>query len=179
MGRQILAGEAKAVKKGFPPMVNPSAADVAHCLDVFQQRYRLAAPAMQKYADLQLEMKTLRARVQQAARGLAATLRVLLAGEESATKRRAMRGYGFRFRDDAAPPEQPQAREELHRQPPANEPTTAAPERNTPTQTVEEEAANPSPRQKPGEMPQERPRPGQVHTYDHRWITSPQQAQAG
>jgi hypothetical protein len=186
LGRLIIAGEAKALTKGFPAMVNPSVADVVDCLDAFKQRYATAEPSDRNYQEVQLKMKELRGRAQLAARGLAATLRVLLSGEEPSGKRRAMRGYGFRFRDEPAPP--------VVLQPPLEPNQEALP--NSPgdddTQNSPVQATEPDP---PGKVfpknisphtPSKR-EPVQlegvqvegVRGYDHRWIMSPKRAQAG
>ena len=97
LGESIVAGEEKAVAKGFPAMTNPSVADLLVCMASFEERRIATDVADRNYREAQANMANLRKQVRLAARGLATTLRILLDGEAKSSVRRAMRGYGFRF----------------------------------------------------------------------------------
>lgn len=93
----VVRGDADAVAAGYPPMANPSAAEVAAVLAAAQIEAGEADSADRKLDQAQEAIALLRGEADQWVRDIMAELRFVLRRKSSASQRRIMRTYGATF----------------------------------------------------------------------------------
>ena len=110
---QVVEGDRLAVEAGYPPMVNPSAAEVAQVLEAARREADDVARADRAYDQAQEAVARLRIRADELIQEVMAELRFALRRRDPASRRRIMRTYGARFyylrgepRDPDDPPEE-------------------------------------------------------------------------
>ncbi len=94
---EIVAGEVEAVDAGFPPMANPSAAEVAMMLAAFQNEADDVAPADTAVREAQLEAAKLRAEADELIDDAKENLSHSLRKETAPAMRRVLRMFGYKF----------------------------------------------------------------------------------
>jgi hypothetical protein len=107
----IVAGDARAVAAGYPPMQNPSAAELDAVLQAALQAARTAPAADRAYDEAQEQSAALRSRANALVRDVIAELRFALRRKDEPSQRRIMRSYGVVFRylkDDPLEPDEDQ-----------------------------------------------------------------------
>ena len=97
LARGLIAADATAVGQGFPPMVNPSAAELQTLLESAQKEYDEVPMADRAIDDLQTELDTLRPQADKLIKALNAQLEAALYELPDEGIRRVTRTYGFDF----------------------------------------------------------------------------------
>ena len=98
LAEHIVKGDAEAVAKGFAPMLNPSAEELQHCIDIARQELSESIAAGTAFNDAQTKIAKLRPQAKQLIRDVLDELRFFLRKKEPADRRRIMRFYGFTFK---------------------------------------------------------------------------------
>ena len=94
----LIKGDELAVKAGYPPMSNPSAAELKEILEQAWREMRDVAPADREYDDIQAELEASRPRADELIKEVMAELRFHLRHFDRPSQRRIMRTYGVVFR---------------------------------------------------------------------------------
>jgi len=95
---ELIKGDELAVKAGYPPMSNPSAAELKEILEQAWQETRDVSSADREYDDIQAELEELRPRADELVKEVMAELRFHLRHFDRPSQRRIMRTYGVVFR---------------------------------------------------------------------------------
>ncbi len=95
---RVVQGDADAVAAGFPPMANPSAAELQAVLEAARSEAGDVAMADRAYDQAQAAVAALRSRADELAAEVMAELRFYLRKEQAPSQRRILRTYGARFR---------------------------------------------------------------------------------
>jgi hypothetical protein len=98
LGQSTINGDAEAVAAGFPPMSNPSAAELQLLLDSATAEAGEADASDRVYDKAQATVSDLRVGVDKMINDIMAELRFRLRDEDNASQRRIMRTYGTTFK---------------------------------------------------------------------------------
>ncbi len=98
LAARVVKGDADAVAAGYPPALDPSAADLAAVLESTRAEVKDVAMADRAYSEAQKAVAALRPRADELIAEVIAELRFTLRKEEASNRRRTMRTYGARFR---------------------------------------------------------------------------------
>lgn len=98
LAAQVVQGDANAVAAGYPPALDPSAADLAAVLEATKSEVKDVAMADRAYNEAQKAVAALRPQADELIADVVAELRFTLRKEEASNQRRMMRTYGARFR---------------------------------------------------------------------------------
>ncbi len=93
-----MQGDAEAVAAGYPPMANPSAAELQAVLETARSEVGDVAVADRAYDQAQAAVAALRAEADDWVAEVMGQLRLHLRRQEPPSQRRIMRTYGARFR---------------------------------------------------------------------------------
>jgi len=93
----VVKGDAEAVADGYPPMANPSAADITVVLETAQAEAGEADIADDVFDQAQETVATLRVEADQWISDIMAELRFVLRRKPTASQRRVMRTFGATF----------------------------------------------------------------------------------
>ena len=93
----LIKGDAEAVRLGFPPMVNPSAAELQIVLDVALKEYRDVTGSDTAYDKAAEILAKHRVTANEWIKEIVDELNFALRKENASSKRRIMRSYGFKF----------------------------------------------------------------------------------
>ena len=97
LSQSVINGDAEAVAAGFPPMVNPSVAELQLLLDSATAETGEADASDRVYDKAQAMVADLRVNVSKMIDDVMAELRFTLRDEDRASQRRIMRTYGATF----------------------------------------------------------------------------------
>jgi hypothetical protein len=97
LAAQIIKGDADAVAAGYPPMINPSAAEVAAQLTLAQAEVNQVSEADRAYDQAQATVAAPRAQADALIQDVMEQLRFNLRKQDEASQRRIMRSYGVKF----------------------------------------------------------------------------------
>ncbi|MBR8537889.1 hypothetical protein KDU71_20120 [Carboxylicivirga sediminis] len=98
IARRVIDGDAAAVAKGFPAMMNPSVAELQEVLDKAWKEVNDVPAADESYDKAQEAIAEIRDEVDELIRDIYDTLNFMLRKKEAAGRRRILQNYGFRFR---------------------------------------------------------------------------------
>lgn len=98
MAGRVQQGDAEAVKAGFEPMVNPSAADLKKTLQKAKKEIEDVAPADRAYDEAQEAVEALNPQAYEFEDEVMAQLRYKLRKKDKPSQRRIMRTYGSQFK---------------------------------------------------------------------------------
>jgi len=107
MANRVVQGDADAVAAGYPPALDPSAADLAAVLKATKSEVKDVAMADRAYDKAQEAVAVLRPQVDELIADVIAELRFTLRKKDAPSQRRMMRTYGARFRYLAGEPVDP------------------------------------------------------------------------
>lgn len=97
LAQQVVDGDAKAVKEGFAPMLNPSATEVGEVLAEARKELADVAPADRALDEAETAVAEARPKADELIDDIMADLRYHLRKLDPPSQRRIMRGYGARF----------------------------------------------------------------------------------
>ncbi len=98
LAAQVVQGDANAVAAGYPPALDPSAADLAAVLKATKSEVKDVAMADRAYEAAQKAVAALRPQADELIADVIAELNFSRRKEEASNRRRTMRTYGARFR---------------------------------------------------------------------------------
>ena len=98
LAARVVQGDANAVAAGYPPALDPSAADLAAVLEATKSEVGDVAMADRAYDAAQKAVAALRPQADELIADVIAELGFMLRKEEASNRRRTMRTYGARFR---------------------------------------------------------------------------------
>ncbi len=98
LAAQVVQGDADAVAAGYPPALDPSAADLAAVLESTRAEVKDVAMADRAYDEAQKAVAALRPQADELITDVVAELRFTLRKQEASNQRRTMRTYGAHFR---------------------------------------------------------------------------------
>jgi len=99
----VVQGEAEAVAAGWPPMGNPSAAELTAVLEAAQTAVDRVTTADRAYDQAQEALAARRAHADQLIAEIMTELRFALRRHDAASQRRILRRYGATFTGDPTP----------------------------------------------------------------------------
>jgi len=97
LAEQVVKGDDRAVLAGYPPMTNPSAAELAEVLAAAKKESHDVAMADREYDQAQETMAALRPQAAELIAEVMAELRFNLRKKDAPSQRRIMRSYGAHF----------------------------------------------------------------------------------
>ncbi|MCB8982333.1 MAG: hypothetical protein H6659_00750 [Ardenticatenaceae bacterium] len=104
----VVQGESQAVAAGYPPMSNPSAAELTAVLETAQTAVSRVTTADRAYDQAQEALAAQRAQADRLIAEMMTELRFALRRHDAPSQRRILRNYGATFTDDARPQATPQ-----------------------------------------------------------------------
>jgi galactokinase len=116
---KVIEGEKTAVAKGFPPMANPSVAELKTVLDSARKELAEISGVDRTYDLAQQAVAVLRPRADELITDVMEELRFTLRKQSASNQRRVMRSYGATYR--FLPSEAEEAEEIIPSQPPQNQ----------------------------------------------------------
>ena len=97
IARSVVAGDQRAVAEGYPPMLEPNAADLQQQITTVEAQLLAEGTATSLLKRVQGQMVQQRGIIQDLHRDLAAYVRACLGGKPGAFRRDIMRALGFNF----------------------------------------------------------------------------------
>ncbi|HSO27040.1 MAG TPA: hypothetical protein VLS48_03155 [Anaerolineales bacterium] len=99
----VVQGDAQAVTAGYPPMGNPSAAELTAVLETAQTAVGRVTTTDRAYDQAQEALAARRAQADQLIAEIMTELRFALRRKDAPSQRRILRSYGASFADDPTP----------------------------------------------------------------------------